>query len=227
MATASSPSIGNSKDMRKFGCAALFAACLAAAPVASAGDFFINGQLGRVELDSGNSDEQTNLLQAGAGYRWGIGMAQIGLETGLGKLDDLEDQSRSDYTGGHVDHAYTLSSRYAFIGANARIKPPVLPVYFIGRAGYVGLERKLEDTYVDHYLDTSPVTGHRASKETDGGTYYGVGVGTTILPLLDVGLMYNQYRYSQVQYDPVGDEYQLSDDKRDARSVSLTVEYRF
>ncbi|HEV8693747.1 MAG TPA: outer membrane beta-barrel protein [Lysobacter sp.] len=214
--------------MRKFGCAAVFAACLAAAPAASAGDFFINGQLGRIELDSsGFDDEQSNLLQAGAGYRWGIGMAQVGLETGLGKLDNLEDQSRNDYTGGYVDHAYTLSSRYAFIGANARIKPPLVPVYFIGRAGYLGLERKLDETSIDHYLDTSPVTEHRAFKETDGGTYVGVGVGTTILPLLDVGLMYNQYRYSQVQYDPVSDEYRLSDDKRDAHSVSLSVEYRF
>lgn len=214
--------------MRKFGCAALFAACLAAAPAASAGDFFINGQLGLIELDSGGfDDEQTNLVQAGAGYRWGMGMAQVGLEAGLGKLDDLEDRSRSDYTGGYVDHAYTLSSRYAVIGVNARIKPPLLPVFFIGRAGYLGLERKLDETYVDHYLDTSPVTGHRAFEENDGGTYYGVGVGTSILPLLDVGLMYNQYRYSQVQYDPVGDEYHLSDDKRDARSVTLSVEYRF
>jgi hypothetical protein len=214
--------------MRNFGCAALFAACLAAAPAASAGNFFINGQVGRIELDSGGfDDEQTNLLQAGAGYRWGIGMAQIGLETGLGKLDDLEDQGRSDYSGGYVDHAYTLSSRYAFIGANARIKPPLLPVYFVGRAGYLGLERKLDETLVDHYLDTAPVTDRREFKENDGGTYVGVGVGTTILPLLDVGLMYNQYRYSQVQYDPVNDEYQLSDDKQDARSVNLTIEYRF
>ena len=214
--------------MRKFGCAALFAACLAAAPAASAGDFFINGQVGQIELDSdGFGDEQTNLVQAGAGYRWGIGMAQMGLETGLGKLDDLEDSSRSDYAGGYVDHASTLSSRYAFIGANARIKPPLLPVYFIGRAGYLGLERKLDETFVDHPLDAAPVTGHRAFKETDGGTYYGVGVGTSILPLLDVGLMFNEYRYSQALYDPVSNEYHLSDDKRDARSVSVSVEYRF
>ena len=154
-------------------------------------------------------------------------MAQVGLEAGLGKLDDQEDRTRSDYTSGYVDHAYTLSSRYAFIGANARIKPPLLPVYFIGRAGYLSLERELDETSIDHYLDTSPVAGHRAFEETDGGTYYGVGVGTTILPLLDVGLMYNEYRYSQVQHDPVSGEYHLSDDKRDARSVSLTVEYRF
>ena len=213
--------------MRKFGCAALFAACLAAAPAASAGDFFVNGQLGRIELDSGFDDDQSTLVQAGAGYRWGIGTIQAGLEAGLGELGDLDDQTRSVYTGGYVDHAYTLSSRYAFIGANARIKPPLLPVYFIGRAGFLGLERKLDETSIDQYLDTSPVTERRTFKQNDGGTYLGVGVGTTILPLLDVGLMYNQYRYSQVQYDPASDEYHLSDDKRDARSVNLSVEYRF
>lgn len=213
--------------MRKFGCAALFAACALAAPAASAGDFFVNGQVGRFELDSGFDDEQSKFAQGSVGYRWGIGIAQLGLETGLGKLDDQQDRSRTDYAGGHVDHAYTLSSRYGFIGANARIKPPLVPVYVVGRAGYLGLERKLDETSVDHYLDTSPVTSHSAFEETDGGTYYGIGVGTSILPLLDIGLMYNQYRYSQVQYDPATGEYRLSDDKRDARSVSLSVEYRF
>lgn len=213
--------------MRKSGCAALFAACLAAAPAASAGDFFVNAQLGRVDLDSAFDDDQSSLAQAGAGYRWGIGTAQAGLEAGLGEFGELDDRTRSDYTGGHVDHAYTLSSRYAFIGANARIKPPLLPLYFIGRAGILGLERKLDQTSVDQYLDASPVTERRTFEQNDGGTYYGVGVGTTILPLLDVGLMVNQYRYSQVRYDPASDEFRLSDDKRDASSVSLSVEYRF
>lgn len=214
--------------MRKTARAALFAACLAAAPSAFAGDFFINGQLGRMDLDdNGFDDDQTQLVQAGAGYRWGIGMAQVGLEAGLGKLEELEDSSRSDYSGGYIDRNYALSSRYASIGVNARVKPPLLPVYFIGRAGYLGMERKLDETAVDHYLDTAPVTDRSEFKETDGGMYAGVGIGTSILPLLDVGLMYNQYRYSQVQYDAVNDEYHLSDDKRDARSVSLSVEWRF
>lgn len=213
--------------MRKSAYAALIAACLAAAPTASAGDFFINGQLGQIELDSGFDDDTSSLVQASAGYRWGIGIAQIGLEGGLGRLGELDDSTRSDYIDGYVDRSYTLSSRYAFIGANARIKPPVLPVYFIGRAGYLGLKRELDETAVDHYLDTAPVTERRQFDESEGGTYVGVGVGTTILPLLDIGLMVNQYRYSQVQYDPASDDYRLSDDKRDARSVSLTVEYRF
>ncbi|GAB3351920.1 outer membrane beta-barrel protein [Lysobacter tyrosinilyticus] len=214
--------------MRKFGCAALFAACIVAAPAASAGDFFVNGQVGRIELDSNDfGHDHSNFSQGSLGYRWGIGMAQLGLEAGVGKLEDMDDQSRSDYAGGYVDHVYTLSSRHAFIGANARIKPPMVPVYLVGRAGYLGMERTLDDTSVDYYLDTPPVVEHRAFNETDGGVYTGVGVGTTILPLLDIGLMFNNYRYSQVQYDPASDEYRLSDDKRDARSVTVTVEYRF
>ena len=214
--------------MRKYGCAALFAACLATAPTAFAGDFFINGQLGRMNLESdGFDDDETSLMQASAGYRWGIGMAQVGLEAGLGRQGELDEETRHDYLDGYTDNSYTLKSRYAFIGINARIKPPLVPVYAIGRAGYVGFERELEATSVDHYLDTTPVTEHRAFDDNEGGTYVGVGVGSTILPLLDVGLMVNQYRYSQVQYNPVNDEYELSDDKRDARSVSLTVEYRF
>lgn len=214
--------------MRKLASAALFAALFATAPTAFAGDFFINGQMGRMELDAdGFDDDESSLMQASAGYRWGIGMAQVGLEAGVGKLGELEDQSRFDYTGGHIDHSYTLNSRYAFVGLNARIKPPVVPVYAIGRAGYVGFRHELDATSVDQPLNTAPVTDRRAFDDHDGGTYVGVGVGTTILPLLDVGLMVNQYRYSQVRYDAVNDEYTLSGDKRDARSVSLTVEYRF
>ena len=214
--------------MRKFGCAALFAASFIAAPAASAGDFFITGQWGQIQLEGSDfDDDQNTLMQAGGCYRWGLGMAQVGLELGLGKLDEQDDHTRTDYPGGFIDRSVTLSSRYATIGANARIKPPAIPVYFVGRAGYLGLERKLDETAIDQYLDTAPVTQHRSFEETDGGTYLGVGVGTTLLPLLDVGLMYNQYRYSQVEYDPLNDEYELSEEMRNARSVSLSVEYRF
>lgn len=214
--------------MRKLGYAALFAACFATAPSAFAGDFFISGQAGRMDLDGDNFDgDQSSLVQASVGYRWGIGYAQVGLEGGLGKLGELNDDTRYDYTGGYVDNSYTLNSRYAFVGLNARVKPPLVPVYAIGRAGYIGFKRELEATSVNNAVNATPVTEHRAFEDNDGGTYVGVGVGTTLMPLLDVGLMVNQYRYSQVQYDPVNDEYELSDNKRDARSVSLTVEYRF
>lgn len=214
--------------MRKLGYATLFAACFAAAPSAFAGDFFVNGQLGRMDLDSdGFDDDKSSLVQASLGYRWGIGYAQVGLEGGVGKLGELNDETRYDYTGGYVDNSYTLNSRYAFVGLNARVKPPLVPIYAIGRAGYVGFRRELETTSVNNAVNTAPVTEHHAFEDNDGGTYVGVGVGTTIMPLLDVGLMVNQYRYSQVQYDPVNDEYSLSDDKQDARSINLTVEYRF
>lgn len=214
--------------MRKSGCAALFAACLIAAPAASAGDFFINGQLGRMEFDdTGFDEDQGDFSQASIGYRWGIGPAHIGLEGGLGKLDDQNDRTRTVFADGVVDRDYTLTSRHGFVGANARIKPPLLPVYFIGRAGYLALERELDETATVQVPNMPAVSSRRTIDETDGGTYYGVGVGTTILPLLDIGLMYNQYRLSQIQRDPITDEYQLSDAKHDARSLSLTVEYRF
>ena len=157
----------------------------------------------------------------------GIGMAQVGLEGGVGKLGELEDRTLHDYTGGSIEHDYALDSRYAFIGLNARIKPPVLPVYFIGRAGYIGFKHDLEVTSTDAPLDTAVVTERSSFSRNDGGNYVGVGVGTTILPLLDVGLMVNQYHYSQVEYDAVEDEYELSDDSSSARSLTLTVEYRF
>lgn len=207
--------------------AVLFAACLAAAPAAFAGDFFINGQGGLVESDGGFDDERSSLLQGSVGYRWGIGYAQAGLEAGVGRFGDTDARTRLEYTGGTIDRAYTLSSRYGFMGANARVKPPLLPVYFIGRAGVLGVQRELDETSIDRAVGGAPVTAQRAFEETDGGTYAGLGIGTTILPLLDVGLMFNRYRTAQVEYDPVGDEYRLSDDKRNARSVSLTVEYRF
>ena len=213
--------------MRKLARAALVAAGLATAPAAFAGEVFVNGQLGRIEVDSDGFDEDGGFAQASVGYRWGIGYASAGLEAGLGKLDDQEEGLRSDYTGGFVDHDYRLSSRYGFVGANARIKPPALPVYFIGRAGVLALHRTLDDTATDNRVGAPPVTEQRAFKETDGGTYYGAGVGTTLLPLLDIGLMYTRYRYAQVGYDPIADEFSLSGDKRDASSVSLTVEYRF
>lgn len=213
--------------MRKSGCAALFAACLIATSVASAGDFFVNGQAGRIELDSGFGSAKTNLVQASAGYRWGIGMAQLGLEAGFGKPGDQRGQARTDFAGGHVAHDYTLSSRYGFLGANARIKPPLMPVYFIGRAGFLGLQRTLDETATFHSLASAPVTERREFKEHDGGTYVGAGVGTTILPLLDIGLMLGQYRHAPIEYDPSDDEFRLSDRKRDTRSVSLSVEYRF
>lgn len=213
--------------MHKLAPAALFVASLAAAPATLAGDFFINGQAGRIDLDGDDFDgDESSLAQASAGYRWGLGMAQVGIEGGLGKLGELEDQSRSSTVGGFVDNSYQLDSRYGFVGLNARVKPPLVPLYAIGRAGYIGMRHELASTSIDN-TGTTPITRRSTFDRTDGGTYVGVGVGTTILPMLDVGLMVNQYRVSQVEYDAASDEYELSGDKRNARSVTLTAEYRF
>ena len=82
--------------MPKHATAALLAlAATLAAPTALAGDFFVNGQFGGVDLDGDDFDgDSTSMLQASAGYRWGIGMAQVGLEGGVGKLGELEDRDQ-------------------------------------------------------------------------------------------------------------------------------------
>lgn len=202
---------------------AAFAACVLALPAAHAGDAFVNAQGGVVEADDAFDDDRSSLLQGSMGYRWGIGYAQVGLEGGVGKFGDVD----ARLANGSIERAYTLSSRYGFAGLNARVKPPLLPVFFVGRAGVLGVRNALDETVIDRSPVPMPVPDRGTFDRTDGGTYAGVGVGTTLLPLLDVGLMINQYRTSQVEYDAVNDEYRLSDDKRNARSVSLTVEYRF
>jgi hypothetical protein len=214
--------------MHKLVPAAVVAALLAATPLAHAGDFFVNGQAGRIDMDGDDFDgDESSLQQASAGYRWGIGMAQVGIEGGLGRLGEREDSTQSTSPGGTIDNNYQLASRYGFVGLNARIKPPAIPLYAIGRAGYIGMRHELESTSIDSPVGGPPVTQRSTFDRTDGGTYVGVGVGTTILPMLDVGLMVNQYNVAQVEYDTVEDEYRLSGDKRDARSVSLMLEYRF
>jgi hypothetical protein len=66
--------------MRKLASAALFAACFATAPTAFAGDFFINGQMGRMELDAdGFDDDESSLMQASAGYRWASAWPRLAL----------------------------------------------------------------------------------------------------------------------------------------------------
>lgn len=188
---------------------------LLAMPAATAGEAFINGQLGRISLDNDALDADSSTLQAvGAGYRWGIGPVKAGLEAGLGRIGE----TRGHHGSGADAQDVTLRSRHYSIGANARIKPPLLPVQFIGRAGYLGMRNTLETRAVGATATTSG---------NSGGTYAGVGIGTTVLPLLDVTLMLTRYRYAQLEHDGATGRHRLSDDKRDARSLGLSVEYRF
>ena len=194
----------------------LTALALTATPLAHAGEAFVNGQAGRISLDGGTpGKDSSHLLEVNGGYRWGIGPFKAGLEGGIGRIGE---------TDGHRDvagtrHAYNARSSHFTIGANARIKPPLMPVQFIGRAGYVALRSRIEQD-----IGGSPAN---ASTHTHGGTYIGAGIGTTLLPLLDVTLMVNQYQLRQVEHDAGAGGYRLSGDKRDATSVALAVEYRF
>jgi hypothetical protein len=202
------------------------ATLLLAAPAARAGDFFIDGQAGHARLsDTGYDDDRTDAVQIGGGYRWGVGPAGIGIEVGGGRLGDLQDDYAGTYAYGTYTERYRLKTRYGFVGANARIKPPLVPVYFIGRLGYMGYASESEYRYAGNDVDYGVSTYDESDDDSGGGVYYGVGVGTTILPLLDVGLMYGGYSYSSIHWD--GDEYVRDGDVRHARTLTLGVEYRF
>lgn len=178
---------------------------------ARAGELFVNGEVGRFSTDAGNA----SLQQLGGGYRWGPGPFKAGLEAGIGRIGETDGQ----YRDGTRIHAFTTHSRHFTVGANARIKPPLLPVQFIARAGYIAMR---------HSLDQQSTTGTpQHDSRNRGGSYVGAGIGTTILPLLDVSLMYTRYQHAQVHYDDAAERFRISDDKRSAESIGLTVEYRF
>ncbi|MDO5506375.1 MAG: outer membrane beta-barrel protein, partial [Pseudoxanthomonas suwonensis] len=165
--------------MRHIALTAALATGLLASPLATSGEAFVNGQLGRIALDSKTLDkDSSNLLQLGGGYRWGIGPVKAGVEAGFGRIGEVSGGNDADGDS----RAFDLGANHYSIGANARIKPPLLPVQFIARAGYIGMRNTLEQTV------TAPATGNttRATdKHTSGGTYLGAGIGTTLLPLLD------------------------------------------
>ncbi|MGY0504455.1 outer membrane beta-barrel protein [Luteimonas sp. e5] len=204
--------------MRNFITTALFAACLISAPRVHAGETFVNAGIGHITQDNEALDKDSStLLQLGGGHRWGIGPFKAGIEAGIGRIGETRGH-RDEATSGP---AFTASADHLSIGANARIKPPLLPVQFIARAGYIGVRHRLEQGGVD--ADSAWVrSSHRS-----GGDYLGAGIGTTVLPLLDVSLMVNRYRIGHIARDDTSGRYRISSDKRSAHSVDLVAEYRF
>lgn len=208
--------------MRILAVPAVLATALLAAPQAHALDRepFINAQIGRIALhDAALDNSNSNFLQLGGGYRWGIAPFKAGIEASYARVGEVDGQRNANGSA----QAVAYSADQYSIGANARIKPPLLPVQFIGRAGYMGMRGNLEQTAGA----PGSAMANDSSRHSSGGTYAGVGIGTTALPLVDVSLMYNQYNHAQVEYDGIAGRYRMSGDKRNSRSLSLAVEYRF
>ncbi|KGM52251.1 hypothetical protein N800_11490 [Lysobacter daejeonensis GH1-9] len=215
--------------MNKYGCMALVAmACAAVMPTAhAAGNSFVAGQVGRARFnDSVFDDSSTNTRAISGGYRWQAGpIVQIGVEAGLGKVDELEGDFfyYNDGMGYEEIARIAMDIDYRHVGANARINFGEGSRWFaIARAGYMAYDMDARLHYeawdngqlVDGFDDTASDDG--------GGAYFGAGVGVDITPNINVNLMFNGYAYSSFE----GDGY-TEDDIGTASTTTLGVEVRF
>lgn len=215
--------------MTKYGCMALVAmACAAAVPPAhAAGNFFVAGQVGQAKFEDSVFDDSTaNTRAFSGGYRWRVGPAiQIGIEAGLGKVDELDGDFfyYTDGMGYEETARIGMDIDYRHVGANARFNFGEGSRWFaIARAGYMAYDMDARLHYeardngqlVDTFDDTASDDG--------GGAYFGAGVGMDITPNVNVNLMFNGYAYSSFE----GDGY-IEDDIGTASTTTLGVEVRF
>ncbi len=193
-------------------------ALAAVAPLAHAGDTFIDARIGTAKLnDTGYDDTRTGMQELAVGHRWGFGPAHIGFEVGGGNMDALKD----DYQYDDGDEHYRLKTSYGFVGANGRIDLPASPIYFTGRLGYMGYEQREKYRYTD-YTDNSYGGWH--DHNDGGGVYYGVGVGWTILPTFSVNLNYTGLSYAAEYCDDYDCRW---GDTKTAHAVTVGAEFRF
>ncbi|MBF6026055.1 outer membrane beta-barrel protein [Lysobacter niastensis] len=210
--------------MFKFGCVALLAmACSAVVPAAHArGGFFVAGQAGQATYDDSGFDEDSADTRAlSLGYRWQAGsIAQVGVEVGGGRVDEItQDTSFTGYYAG--SDSYGMDTRYAHVGANARVSFGQDSRWFaIGRMGYMGYQQDLSHSYTEYQGGQFLYSGEDTFSEDGGGAYFGGGLGMDITPNFNVNVMVNGYAYSGTDYDGNVDE-------DTASTTTLGLELRF
>lgn len=215
--------------MTKFGCLALVAmACAAAVPAAHAeGNVFIAGQVGQARFqDSVFDDSDTPTRALSGGYRWNAGpIVQIGIEAGLGELDDLEGDFfyYTDGMGYEETARIGMDISYRHVGANARINFGEDSRWFaIARAGYMAYDMDARLHYEARDNGQLVETLDDTASDEGGGAYFGAGLGLDVTPNISLNLMFNGYAYSSFE----GDGY-IEDDVGTASTTTFGVEMRF
>jgi len=216
--------------MIKYGCVALAIACGLAAPAAQAqGNFFVTGQAGQATFDETDfPDDQADTRAFSGGYRWQAGpVAQVGLEVGAGKVDEIGYSYSTTIPDGRVYEAAHagVETIYRHVGVNARFSFGRDSRWFaIARGGYMRYGQSLRTYYYNIYI-IDPVTD--SEKIDDSGAYFGAGIGFDISKNVNVNVMVNGYSYSDFE-----DFYQTTDGPADlkvgtATATTLGVEVRF
>ena len=203
-------------------------AMLAVPAAQAAGNFFVSGQGGQIELsDMDFSDNSTDLQFLGLGYRWQAGSAvQVGFEVGGGNLGTLEETYSQSYYEGDSFERVTLDSSYLYAGANARFQFGAQSRWFaIARLGYMSYEEEVyyREEYRDRFDSYYDYSFSGGETDSGGGAYFSAGIGVDITPNINVTLNQSGYAYSPL----FGDEYDYDDDLYTASSTSLGLEIRF
>lgn len=215
--------------MTKYGFMALVAlACAIGMPAAHAeGNFFVAGQVGQAKFqDSVFDDANTPTRALSGGYRWNAGpIVQIGMEGGLGAVDDLAGEFfyYTDGMGYEETARIGMDISYRYVGANARINFGERSRWFaIARAGYMGYDMDARLHYEARDNGQLVDTFDDSASDDGGGAYFGAGIGMDLTPNFNVNLMFNGYAYSSFE----GDGY-IEDDIGTASTTTLGLEVRF
>ena len=168
-----------------------------------AGGVFINGQVGRSELDKGIYDDHDTGYGGNVGYRWAFSPnVAIGVEGGYTKLGSFDPKNVGDLAGplGRADvKGWNL-------GVNGHFN--LTPNWYISaRGGY--FRGDVQGTYF-----ADPATPVRVDS-TSNKYYAGAGFGYDFSRNVSVGLNYDYYKVDKdgLKFDP--------------NLISVSGEYRF
>lgn len=186
---------------------ALTAAGLATVPAISHaadgdnGGFFVNGNVGRSELNKGIYDDTDTGYGLNLGYRWALSPSvALGVEGGYTDLGNFNTSSAYDGLG--IDNA-KVHGWTAGVNGHFNITPQW---YFSARGGY--FRGDVKGAYL---ADTTPVFVN----DTSDKYYAGVGFGYDFSTNASIGLNYDYYKT---------DSNALS---LDPNLISVSAEYRF
>ncbi len=186
-------------------CLSLLAASAAALPAMaqSDGGFFVNGNVGRADMDRGVYDGHDTAWSVNTGYRWALSRsAQLGLEVGYANLGKFPSFSQN------VFGKAKLKGWTAGVNTNFDITPDW---YFSARGGYFRGDMRSGVLFVPDDEDLAPYY----TDTTSNKWYLGAGFGYNLSEHSSVGLHYDRYEASR-------DGFKMNPDV-----WSLQMEYRF
>ena len=166
------------------------------------GGFFVNGNIGRSNLDKGPYNDDDTGYAANLGYRWALSPnVALGVEGGyadLGKFD-----TRDSFNGTGVRRA-TVKGWTAGVNGHFNLTPQW---YLSGRAGLFRADTK------GGYLDVADLPVN--VDDTSTKYYAGAGFGYDFSNSFSVGLNYDYYKA------------EVAGQRLDPNLVSVNAEVRF